>query len=228
MGMCRSRAGRPASIGDPGHPRSHSPGPRLEALERRVGAALFGVEPLPVLPLANAPDLPWSGVAVHSTPPTRAHPMRTLNARSRVDAGMRHGPAGVWTSGVEAIDGPSTATAPVRTVTHWLPPVADCDCSSPCWRGRVEDSILSLGRRGTQAVRCQAIAPARRPTSRQLLVDRRSAQRHVSGALEPNGMTIGVVHFAVPVAPESVDGCEVTVVSRAGQCCVHVIDFETS
>ena len=69
--------------------------------------------------------------------------------------------------------------------------------------------------------------PARGPTI-QLLVDRRSAQRLVSGALEPNGMTIGVVHFAVPVAPESVDGCEVTVVSRAGQCCVHVIDCETS
>src|ERR1043165_4042172 len=57
-----------------------------------------------------------------------------------------------------------------------------------------------------------------------LLVGRRSAPGLVRRALEPNSVTVGVVDFAVSVAPERVHGCEMPVVSGTGQCCVHLID----
>src|SRR5262245_54242453 len=49
------------------------------------------------------------------------------------------------------------------------------------------------------------------------------SQRLVSGAMEPDGVAVGVVYLAVAVAPERVDGREVPVVSSTRQRRVHVV-----
>jgi hypothetical protein len=89
------------------------------------------------------------------------------------------GAAGVWTSGVDAIDGPSTASEPVRTVAPCLPLVADCDCLSPAGRGRAEDPQLREARNGYA---CSSARPCMRLTGnvaspRTATVARRSACR---------------------------------------------------
>jgi len=154
MGMCRSRAGRPASIGDPGHPRSHSPGPRLEC--PRTPGRCRAV---------------WRRAVTRAASRERArfalerrsraqHPSHTCSSdedieravarrcRDEARAGRRVDLWGRSNRRAEYGISASTNGHPLVAARRRL------RLFVPCWRGRVEDSILSLGRRGTQAVRC--------------------------------------------------------------------------